>query len=426
MERQRHPESLSAVSTCFSLSQYNQSLNHLIDYLSSRNQVAEVPLITCLLFICLAYIQGDTERALAHISSGINMMQFWRKMNFCKSTPIMKELINPHESVEQYLLRTFAWLFNFPSILQSPSEMCQSVKKDFVHDPNIYSLAPRPIKSVYDARVSLSDSLERSFQFTSSVLSRKYSFELLPEDEAEQTRIKSLINSCYLCLQMCVQQNYSVMNTKEQEAVTLVHIYFNISWICIRTALIVDQSAYDQYIVKFTAIVDMCETLISFSVPFSFNTGYIYALYFVAIKCRDRRLRRRAVVLLYRASPGREILLTAEQAYRVAVRVIQLEEAGMDSSITKLPTESSRIHFVDISRDQSVQQGSVGSATQVSVTFCSKPDGLKGEWVRRTEYMVSRFLLTSSLYLPLCRTSRLGLFIHLNTTCALPIMRHLG
>ena len=319
-------------------------------------------------------------------------------------------------------------MFNVPSLLRSPPEICRSEVNHFLHDPNIYSLAPRAIKSVYDARVALSDALERSLQFTSSVLSRKYRFEILPEDEAEQTRIKALINSCHLHLQMSVQRNCSAIDTKEQEALTLAQIHFNMGWICIRTALIVDQSAYDQYIVNFAAIIDLCETFVSFSVPFSFNIGYISALYFVAIKCRDRRLRRRAVALLYQASPGREMLFTAEQAYRVAVRVIQLEEAGMDSSITKLPAECSRIHFADISQDEPAQPGSAGSAGSaalVRVTFCSKPDGLEGEWMRQTEHMVSRFWLTSSLYLSLYRTSRLGPFIRLNTTCALPITRPL-
>ena len=151
----------------------------------------------------------------------------------------------------------------------------------------------------------------------------------------------------------------------------------------------------------------------------------------VAIKCRDRRLRRRAVALLYQASPGREMLFTAEQAYRVAVRVIQLEEAGMDSSITKLPAECSRIHFADISQGDYAQPCSADSARLLGITFCSKPDGLEGEWTRQTEYMVSTDILKISLTSNLsfayqfCRTSHLGLLNPSNTTCTLLIMRHL-
>src|SRR5207248_240825 len=102
----------ATTSTRFSLHQYNKSLNCLINYLSLNNQAVEVLLITCILFICFEYIQGDVDRARAHVSSGLNIIQSWRRKSIHKSTSISKEMIDQNESVEHYLIRTFSWLHN--------------------------------------------------------------------------------------------------------------------------------------------------------------------------------------------------------------------------------------------------------------------------------------------------------------------------
>jgi hypothetical protein len=229
--------------------------------------------------------------------------------------------------------------------------------------------------------------MERIIQFSRSVLYRKYKFEISPEDEAEHMQIKAVLDSCNFGFQNFMWQNHSSIDAKEREALKLARIHFGVCWIWIRTTLAIEESAYDPYVAEFTEIVDLCETLVSCSPPFSFNVGYIAPLYFVACKCRDRILRRRAVDLLYQAAPRREMLYTAEQAYKVAVRIIQLEEAGMDPTSTmRLPEDCSRIHFAEISQ---VDPSRPGPGKPKNVVFFSKPDGVTGEWKVQREFMVS-------------------------------------
>src|SRR5438034_7892321 len=106
-----HPKPLyTEASTRFSLQQYNKALNHLITYLSSNDGTPEILLITCVLFICLEYIQGDIDRARAHLLNGVNILQSWRKKGIHKRSPISKEMIDHHVCVDEYLIRTFSWL----------------------------------------------------------------------------------------------------------------------------------------------------------------------------------------------------------------------------------------------------------------------------------------------------------------------------
>jgi hypothetical protein len=295
-------------------------------------------------------------------------------------------MIDQYESVEQFLLRTFTWLRDLSLTFCPPQEIQLPEEDDLPPDARLFPYSPPQFKSIHEAQLFLTTSIQQSSRFVASVMSRKYSFEILPEDEVKHAQIMALLDSLDFSIQNFLLQNYCSINPKEWEALALSRINFKTCWIIYRTILAIEESVFDRYTTEFTQIVDLCETLISHSPLFSFNIGYTASLYYVACKCRDRILRRRAVALLYQAAPRREVLYNAEQSYKIAVHTIQLEEAGMDPRTMGLPPECSRIHSTKVSRGDPPRPGSRSLA---SVTFFSKPDGPRGEWKTQTEYMVS-------------------------------------
>jgi hypothetical protein len=295
-------------------------------------------------------------------------------------------MIDQYESVEQFLLRTFTWLRDLSLTFRPPQEIQLPEEDDFPPDIGLFPCSPPQFKTIYEAQLFISTSMQQSSRFIASVVSRKYNFEILPEDEVKHARIMAHLDSLHFSAQTFLLQIYPSVNTREREGLILSQIHFETWWLIYRTILAIEESVFDQYTTEFTRIVDSCETLISHSPSFSFNVGYTGSLYFVACKCRDRILRRRAVALLYQIAPRREVLYTAEQSYKIAVRTIQLEEAGMDPGTMDVPPECSRIHSTDISHGDPARPG---SGRLASVTFFSKPDGPRGNWKTQTEYMVS-------------------------------------
>lgn len=95
---------------------------------------------------------------------------------------------------------------------------------------------------------------------------------------------------------------------------------------------------------------------------FSIDLCIIPCLFYIAIKCRHPKIRRRAVDLL-RKAPRREALWDAEAAALSAEVAISFEECDMYQTENKrqiiLPPEERRLHDVDIQESDSAHNGSL-------------------------------------------------------------------
>lgn len=86
-------------------------------------------------------------------------------------------------------------------------------------------------------------------------------------------------------------------------------MYYNVAIIWLSTYLSNVQIAFDHYNDRFENIVHYADTIITLGCTqpsFTFEVGVIPPIYFVATKCRDPAIRRRALSLLQKA-PQREL-----------------------------------------------------------------------------------------------------------------------
>lgn len=98
-----------------------------------------------------------------------------------------------------------------------------------------------------------------------------------------------------------------------------------------------DEMAWDEHCQEFETVVAQAETILQLSPvskrpSFTLDTEVIMPLASAIIKCRDIRVRRKAIALLKSANRQEGIwnsLLTA----RVAERIMEIEKNGLDSEM---------------------------------------------------------------------------------------------
>ena len=94
------------------------------------------------------------------------------------------------------------------------------------------------------------------------------------------------------------------------------------------------ETAFDGFTTSFESVVDLATSVIYESdtrkdsgqiTLFSFDTGLVPPLYFTATRCRDPLIRRQALSLLL-STPRQECLWSSEMLFKVAERIILIEE----------------------------------------------------------------------------------------------------
>ena len=119
------------------------------------------------------------------------------------------------------------------------------------------------------------------------------------------------------------------------------------------------ETAYDQFFQHFQLMIEHADHVIAATRAevrpvFVLESRVIASLYFIAIKCRQPSIRRRAVVLL-RNGPQVENIWKAEPMAVVAERTIGVEESGSEHGVyhaqalsSDLPPESSRVYRQEV------------------------------------------------------------------------------
>ncbi|KAL9624666.1 MAG: hypothetical protein Q9160_001020 [Pyrenula sp. 1 TL-2023] len=145
----------------------------------------------------------------------------------------------------------------------------------------------------------------------------------------------------------------------EQEAILMfLKTYYFLARIWVATAFTFEH-AFTDYIEQFRCIVDHASLAIRQQADFMFDNGLIGPLYFTAVKCRDPKVRRKALALLSKVS-RREGLWDRDVTYAVAKRAMDLEESsGVRWLFSDLYIGPQRL---------------VNGAVEVSVQFCWHSD----------------------------------------------------
>jgi hypothetical protein len=334
------------------LQSYNRAIRHLVDDMGKPSFTAEMGLVICLLFACIELLQADANVAFAHIRSGLNIFYESRqRKQITSESKAARE--NGHVNVrwngiEQVLVQLFI------QGLASALPLGVSLQKDF----DYLTSCPKhftgtSFASLTDARLSFSDLRGAAILLARDMAEKVYgSLALTPADYELQY---DLISRHHVWLKALTDLECSRIWSRD-DSVTLsaLKIEYYSSFTACYCLTDDTQMDFDAHLAGFQSILTHARHVVdSLDLPtrssalafgaaanFTFDTSFIPALFYSAIRCRCPVTRRDAVSMLASELP-REGLWDPAQYRKVAERVIEIEEMEVDER--GWPTRTSRL-----------------------------------------------------------------------------------
>jgi hypothetical protein len=334
------------------LQSYNKAIRHLVNDMGKPSFTAEMGLVICLLFACIELLQADANVAFAHIRSGLNIFYESRqRKQITSESKAARE--NGHvgvrwNGIEQVLVQLFI------QGLASALPLGVSLQKDF----DYLTSCPKhftgtSFASLTDAGLSFSDLRGAAILLARDMAEKVYgSLALTPADYERQY---DLISRHHVWLKALTDLECSRIWSKD-DSVTLsaLKIEYYSSFTACYCLTDDTQMDFDAHLAGFQSILTHARHVVnSLDLPtrssalafgaaanFTFDTSFIPALFYSAIRCRCPATRRDAVSMLASELP-REGLWDPAQYRKVAERVIEIEEMEVDER--GWPTRTSRL-----------------------------------------------------------------------------------
>ena len=326
----------------FALLEYTKAIHHLQPHFAAKNsESSSITMITCLIFVHLEFLRGHYKAGLGHLRSGIRLLRevYPHELDRIHDVTVLR----PSPASENDIFEAFAHLNLQAGLFGQRCCDPKMLIKAGIPDEEVYKF-----ESISHARMCLDRLLHGALVINECCRdSLKGDQNIKPSTLSAFRRNAQLSIAAYLDALENTQQDHKPMTNGEALTYKLLRIYHLMSSILIDTCLQPEsEMRFDAYLDDFTSLVEICEEIQnailstdgaidtyrrrddSHSVA---NMGWIPPLYFVALKCRARSLRLRAIKML-RISLHKEGIWDAEVAATVAEEVMRLEEQGPDGA----------------------------------------------------------------------------------------------
>jgi AcrR family transcriptional regulator len=324
---------------------YARSLSNVREQLQRGAVDLHVSLITCLLYIGIETMQGHIKEGYQLYDQGVKLVSQIHARNQSSNA-------NEFGFLGDVTLPVFVRMGIVSSIMTGLSLGIKS-ESGFVTDEQYH------FDSVYDAYMSLHKLVLHCTTFAEGAFMR-----LLRSDEEDTSKrvAQILLHSRLDDWRRAYQRLDDAQGLSRSTEYKGLAALFRMSWACasiiVRTAISKEQSIYDQHMDLFEEMVQdgalnltATATADGSQPGFTFEMGVGLPLFFVAIKCRQPRLRREAIRLLQQAPPMQGLFKSARAVY-LASKAVELEEdrpftldlAAEDDQ--QLPDESRRVEIL--------------------------------------------------------------------------------
>ena len=419
----------------FFLDHYNQAIKASLARPSTSSTSYEAMLITCLLFITLEYLQGNSESALMHLGNGIRMLRQYQSISRPKdelrsptppcyagsipssdSTPFGECVDTPPTSTVRVSNKSDETITTQrdvngsapPLVFKIPPSIAKDVVAPIfsrlgilaaffgqplfellVDSNDLSSLSiPGCFTSIQEARNTLTLLLTQTFAFNRQCTPGRYDPSHVLPPLAIKKQIESLVSQWAASFSCFLLVNLSRLSSSLLQGATILQTHQRVASIFMATCYSFDEVAFDAFLADFEAIVTLSSGIIDDdNNVFSFEMGTVPPLYWTAIKCRHHIIRHKALSLLLR-SPRREALWDSKLDSRAACRVIEIEEAGLvwndrysPEEAFRLVPEERRVHNSRISRERP------SDVHKHQITMMMRPGGPGTPMVAREEYV---------------------------------------
>ncbi|KAI1370505.1 hypothetical protein F4677DRAFT_438228 [Hypoxylon crocopeplum] len=341
----------------FTLKHYSRAIRHLQPHFSTKEPSSiRVTLIACLMFVMMEFLRGHYKAGNAHLQNGLKLLDEFHAQS--SSVDCYSLFLEPCcDSVDAWIIQAFIRLDVQAKFLGYGSRYLSMVLEDYTSE------VTRPkftFQSANQARQHLDRIFNQIFH-----LSHECQRQVRPPDQScpgadllvRQRRIKAKLSSWYQAFKASRTGLKTKQTTPNTLAYYILRIYYSMAEIMIDTCLWpTDQSRYDARTQEFDSI--MCQMkyirsltqsptligIIHFSDMSSSvaDLGALPILFYVATKCRVRRIRHDAVENLSTLG-HKEGIWNAPLAECVAREVVEIEEGDFygDSGIADEAASSS-------------------------------------------------------------------------------------
>ncbi|KAL3457269.1 hypothetical protein BJX64DRAFT_20791 [Aspergillus heterothallicus] len=377
----------AAASTMpFLLRQYNRAIRALTTKVESNDSLSlRTAAVSSVLFICLETLRGDPTATHTHFRSGVKILTQLQRIQDRSS--VRKELVlvpDDPQIYDDHLATVFSQLNLQFMMLGNSSQQKETFVSPIYYNRRIHippyfrtgDEARRSFTSILVAITYLCKEFERN-SMTSDIHLPEPSTTESERQRALQTAVQEWIAS----YDRSIGSLLPSASQPQQIGFTMLRIYAHAGTIILGTCLSIKETAYDPYLSDFEAIVRRYEDLqVQATLPltssgrrvcetnscFTIDTGFFPPLYFVALKCRNHAVRRKALALLQQY-PSMEGPWTGPMLARVAGRVADLEEKDFVKALQSLSDAGSS---PTLSSDTDDSQPSSTTTGVVLPEFC--------------------------------------------------------
>lgn len=370
---------------------YNQAI-HIAVQRPSTDASGSMPvlIISSIVFTCFEFLREDTDAAITHVKSGINLLKAARE----KEGGTIQPWGHKYRSIEQdylegelapILIAFHLTALNHDRFRANIGVLLNPLDKDGVIDFG------DSFDTVHQARAGLMDVLCTSLDLARFADQRRMHPEKLSHKfgqfQQSHERWRVLFESM-------LEKRYGDWIKEERRAADHVHLM----WYGLKSGFSAyfanNETAWDSHKEDFEEMLRLAESLMSDSPQnsvdaqrdLSSEVGFLASVHTIAWKCRWPLLRRRALDILLNAQRS---LCTPDSRMHHAVytRIMEIEEAALglepNAMVAEdlLPPEYARIH------QYSGAPSASDEGDSYEITFLTKPNGPDGDWHHQTEIL---------------------------------------
>lgn len=342
-----------------SLQLYGRALRQLNEQLATtEGNSPRLAIISSILFTCFETLRRNDMTAIVHYRAG--MRELMRQMSLRQSQAASNTLADedrPNQTLVRQIpqdemdimLRVFA---------RYDVQACTFAKPRAEPLTTEVPLSPPAKLNLKEVRHHLDNLLIAAYQLIKSDngMYRYWNVADVPMDwQIHVQRALETFQGWHHALETFFSDSGMSLQPAEAKSLLGLRLQIKVAIIMLKTSVNSGpETTFDQFRDEFEGMVSSVERVTQSlalidadpldkeSTPFTMELGIVYPLFFIASKCRESRLRRRAIAQLRKA--GKEGVWEGPIMAVVAKRMMQVEEKGLISG-QRVP-ERNRIHKV--------------------------------------------------------------------------------
>ncbi|KAH8805736.1 hypothetical protein F5884DRAFT_680551 [Xylogone sp. PMI_703] len=417
----------------FALQQYGKSLAQLREALANKEVRSQrTILMSIVLFTCFSSFTGDHQAAIFQVQSGLSLLEERRQNQIQafndRNDPVEDELIQMFTRLA-IQAKSYDMAFHFPapyvirlspnsapSSPQSPPSPSDSTSTSASADATI----PELFSSVQEARLSLDALVERILRYQEALTSFYTAPDKIIPSQLRSSGIgyRAQLEQWSAAFKPILERRRALgVSNTERAGIIVLRMSFLNAWILFVMGFSTSEMDFDKFMPEFREVVDLAREIVvdeelslamkkcgnhpnchhrqnsqqhnhyhepqasyrdehdynHIKASFALDLGIVPSLFVVGTKCRDRRLRREAIKLLF-TSPRREGMWDSMLSGHAARWIMHNEEEHLApysaESAGQVVPEDKRVMVKEIlfdlqKREATLRCGTRGKAGEV-------------------------------------------------------------